>query len=149
MTLGATLTTTQVAHGISSGANPELMHGPTFMGNPLACAAATASLQLLLDGPWAERVGRIAAQLRTELSRLADCPAVADVRTLGAIGVVEMKAPVDAAKAQEYFVDRGVWVRPFGRLVYLMPPFIIDSADLAQLTDAVAGFVSRDSLLLA
>ncbi|MFP6665431.1 MAG: adenosylmethionine--8-amino-7-oxononanoate transaminase [Deltaproteobacteria bacterium] len=142
LTLAATLATSRVAHGISRGPYPELMHGPTFMANPLACAAAVASIDLLLASPWQQRVGRIEKEMRASLLLLADHPAVADVRVLGAIGVVELAEPVDARAAQRHFVEAGVWIRPFGRLVYLMPPYTIDSAELAQLTAAVRTFVA-------
>jgi adenosylmethionine-8-amino-7-oxononanoate aminotransferase len=143
LTLAATVASRAVAEGISSGAHPQLMHGPTFMANPLACAVAAASIDLLCSGPWAERVGRIERQLRAELEPVRRAPGVADVRILGAIGVVEMDAPVDVRAAQRHFVARGVWVRPFGRLVYLMPPFVVGEDDLRRLTDAVVALVAR------
>lgn len=143
LTLAATLATARVAQGISQGQYPELMHGPTFMANPLACAAASASIELLLASPWQERVARIEQQFRESLLPLMDCSRVADVRVLGAIGVVEMKEAVDARAAQRHFVESGVWIRPFGRLVYLMPPYTIGSADLSQLTTALGTFVAK------
>jgi adenosylmethionine-8-amino-7-oxononanoate aminotransferase len=137
MSLAATLTTERVARGISADGGV-LMHGPTFMANPLAAAVAARSLALLLDSPWQNRVQQIEAQLRDELAVYADHPAVKDVRILGAIGVVECHESVDVTAAQRRFVDAGVWIRPFGNLVYLMPPYIIDTNDLSCLTDAIA-----------
>jgi adenosylmethionine-8-amino-7-oxononanoate aminotransferase len=137
MTLAATLASTRVAEGISADGGV-LMHGPTFMANPLACAVAARSIDVLLAGAWQARVAGIEAQLRSGLAGYAAHPAVADVRVLGAIGVVETREPVDVARAQRRFVDAGVWIRPFGRLVYLMPPYIIEADDLARLTGAVA-----------
>lgn len=141
MTLAATLASRRVADGISSGEYPQLMHGPTFMGNPLACAAACASIDFLRASPWQERVGRIEEQLGAELAPLRGRPGVADVRTLGAIGVVEMEEPVDVARIQTFFVERGVWIRPFGRLVYVMPPYIMEPQDLSALTAAIVAMV--------
>ena len=119
------------------------MHGPTFMANPLACRVALESLRLLKKQPLFERIDAIESQLRRELSPLASREAVADVRVLGAIGVVELQNPVDVATAQEEFVARGVWIRPFGRLVYLMPPYVIEEEALQRLTSAIAALVDR------
>jgi len=141
MTLAATLTTTAVSSAIAAGKPGLFMHGPTFMANPLACATALASLQLLLDSPWQKRVERIAQELQTGLSACRDMPHVADVRVLGAIGVVELMAAVDMKVIQPRFVDAGVWIRPFGKLVYLMPPFIISGEELGLLTRAVTDVV--------
>lgn len=147
MTLAATLATDRVANGISDGELSVLMHGPTFMGNPLACAVACASLDLLVENDWAASVSAIGDQLRRELAPCADLPTVRDVRTLGAIGVVETTRPVDMAALQRFFVDRGVWVRPFGRLVYVMPPYVMKKDDLSQITSAIVDAVARPELL--
>ncbi|CDG21980.1 Adenosylmethionine-8-amino-7-oxononanoate aminotransferase [Xenorhabdus poinarii G6] len=141
MTLSATLTTRHVAETISQGEAGCFMHGPTFMGNPLACAVASANLKLLSDSPWRQRIQAIDAQLSTELLPLKRHHAVNDVRVLGAIGVVEMKQPVDVASLQSQFVQRGVWIRPFGRLIYLMPPYIIQPKPLSRLTNAIADVI--------
>ena len=142
LALAATLTTAEIANAIRQGTPGVFMHGPTFMANPLACSAALASLQLLLESPWQQRVDAIEQQLATGLAPCRDLDAVADVRTLGAIGVVELHEPVNMQCLPQQFVDAGVWVRPFGRLVYLMPPFIIATEDLAKLTGAVTRIIS-------
>ncbi len=139
MTLAATLATTRVAMGISQGEAPMLMHGPTFMANPLACAVACASIEELLATPWQARVLHIEAVLREQLLPLLDSSKVADVRVLGAIGVVDMREPVDVARIQEQFVAQGVWIRPFGKLVYIMPAYLMEDVDLLQLTNAIKG----------
>ncbi|WP_340616724.1 adenosylmethionine--8-amino-7-oxononanoate transaminase [Xenorhabdus entomophaga] len=142
MTLSATLTTRHVAETISQGEAGCFMHGPTFMGNPLACAVASANLKLLSDSPWQQHIQSIEVQLKAELIPLKSHSAVEDVRILGAIGVVEMKLPVDVASLQRHFVQHGVWIRPFGRLIYLMPPYIIQPEQLSRLTNAIANSVS-------
>lgn len=141
LTLAATLCTHRVADTIGRGAAGVMMHGPTFMGNPLACAVAVASVDLLLSGPWRENIARIADVLTRHLRPAARKATVKDVRVLGAIGVVERHEPVDLAELQAQFVEAGVWIRPFGRLVYLMPPYVISDADVELLCNAVVKYV--------
>jgi adenosylmethionine-8-amino-7-oxononanoate aminotransferase len=141
MTLAATLANGRVCDAIAAGEPGALMHGPTFMGNPLACAAANASLDLLETGAWQDQVARIEAELTRGLAPCRDLPAVADVRVLGAIGVVELHEPVDMSVVQPAFVEQGVWIRPFGKLVYSMPPFVTDDADLGEITRAIRSVV--------
>ncbi len=137
MTLAATLTTKHLADTVCSGAAGCFMHGPTFMGNPLACAVANASLSLLETGEWQQQVSQIEAQLAELLPVVAQSDKVKAIRWLGAIGVVELYEPVDMVTIQQSFVDNGVWIRPFGKLIYIMPPFIINNQQLNKLIFAI------------
>ena len=143
MTGGAVLASGAVAEGIEQAGPAEgggvLMHGPTFMANPLFCAVACQSLDLLAASPWQERVRSIEAWLKAGLAPCLALPGACDVRVLGAIGVVEARRPVDMARLQDYFVSRGVWIRPFNRNVYLMPPFVSSEEDVALLCSAIRG----------
>jgi adenosylmethionine---8-amino-7-oxononanoate aminotransferase len=141
MTLGAVLASDEVAARCDERAGA-FMHGPTFMGNPLACSVARASVQLLLDEPWHPRVARICSELESGLAPLRGAPGVADVRVLGAIGVVELDEPCDMAVLQPRLVELGAWVRPFGRLVYAMPPYVSTTDDVAVVTGAMVGALS-------
>jgi len=143
LTAAAVLCTPEVADGIRSGDVPVLAHGPTFMGNPLACAVASASIGLLTGRDWRADVARIEAGLRAGLAPLAGRPGVADVRVLGAIGVVQLDRPVDVPAATAAAVDHGVWLRPFRDLVYTMPPYLVTDAEVARITAAVAAAVAR------
>jgi adenosylmethionine-8-amino-7-oxononanoate aminotransferase len=137
MTLAATLSTTRVAHGISDNGGV-LMHGPTFMGNPLSCAVAAASLDMLVESPWRQRVTRMETLMRDGLTECSVLYGVEEVRVLGGIGVVEMRQPVNVGRLQEFFVRRcGVWIRPFGRLIYIMPPYIITEEELKRLIHSI------------
>ena len=143
MTLAATLCSERICSGISNSEAGAFMHGPTFMANPLACATAIASIQLLLSQPWHRTVQRLQTELAAGLAPARKLENVADVRTLGAIGVIELKEPVDMRVVQPLFVERGVWVRPFGKLVYAMPPYVMGSADVATLTAAMVDVVAQ------
>jgi len=142
LSLAATLTTKEIANTISNGEPGVFMHGPTFMANPLACAAANCSIKLLLESDWQTKISQIeiwfhqSLEKCKQLKNLKNSP-IADVRILGAIAVIECKVTVDMKKIQRAFVDKGVWVRPFGKLIYLMPPYIINRQDIDVLCNAV------------
>lgn len=147
MTLAAVLATAEVGYVISNGNPGVFMHGPTFMGNPLACSVAIRSIELLLGSDWRKNILRIETELKTGLEPCRSLAGVKDVRVLGAIGVVELDQPVNMSRIQKRFVDNGVWVRPFGRLVYVMPPYIIGSKDLHILTRAIVRVVEEETAL--
>lgn len=139
MSLAATLATKEIAETMQPAA---LMHGPTFMANPLACAVASEATAMIREGHWREQVPRIAARLVDGLDPLREMPGVADVRVLGAIGVVEMDHDVDMATATAAALSAGVWIRPFGRLVYTMPPYICTDDEIATICRAIARIVA-------
>lgn len=139
MTLAATLCTNKISEGIGDGV---FMHGPTYMANPLACSVANASLDLLINADWQAEIFRIEAALRKGLADIAEHDGVKEVRVLGAIGVIELKHPVNQADVQSNFVEQGVWVRPFGSVVYLMPPYIIKNDELESLCTATCKVVA-------
>ena len=143
MTLSATLTTKKVAETISQGEAGVFMHGPTFMANPLACAVAHKSTQLLISQDWQGNIQRIETQLKQQLSVLVALEYVKDVRVLGAIGVVELTFNIDMQTLQQEFVRRGIWVRPFGKLVYVMPPYIISEQELKILLEQLIDVVQN------
>jgi adenosylmethionine-8-amino-7-oxononanoate aminotransferase len=137
MTLSATLCSTEVARTISQGEGGALMHGPTYMANPLACSVALASLELLAEGAWREDVARAERILCDSLGEVHGTPGVADVRVLGAIAVVQLEQPLDLAVATAAAVERGVWLRPFNDLIYAMPPYILDEDELRTVAGAM------------
>lgn len=141
MSMAATLCTAEIARGVSASESGVLMHGPTFMGNPLACAAALASLELLRDGDWAHEVAHINYGLSVGLEPLRSHPRVIDVRTLGAVGVVQLDHPVDVVAATEAALEAGVWLRPFRDLIYTMPPYPCDREEVEQICSAIAAAV--------
>ena len=132
MSLAATLTTDKISQGVGT-----LMHGPTFMANPLACSVANASIELLLNSDWQDNIADIEAVLHSELSPLRQHEKVADVRILGAIGVVELTEEMDIEIVQNLLIENGVWLRPYGKLLYTMPPFIINKQELLLITKAI------------
>jgi adenosylmethionine-8-amino-7-oxononanoate aminotransferase len=139
MTLAATLCSQKVADGIAADGSGVLMHGPTFMGNPLACSVAVESINLLLESDWQSQVSAIEQQLQRELSVYDSHALVKEVRVKGAIGVVDLNQPLDDCMdwLPGFIVDQGVWIRPFRTMIYIMPPYIIDSEDLTTLTTAI------------
>lgn len=142
MSLAATIANEKIVKGVESN-NNILMHGPTFMANPLACSVANASLKLLLNSPWQERVKEIQDTLHVELKKCENLKAVKEVRILGAIGVVELKQNVNLALMSKEFIKQGVWIRPFLNLVYIMPPFIIKKDELEKITSAIYNVVKE------
>ena len=145
MTLAAVLATEEVGQVISQGEPGIFMHGPTFMANPLACSVAVRSVELLLESDWQNNICRIQTELKKGLEPCRKFAGVKDVRVLGAIGVVELEKPVNMSRIQQRFVNNGVWVRPFGRLVYVMPPYIIDNQDLHILTQTICRVVEAET----
>lgn len=143
LTLAATLCTDKISSGIGSVAPGAFMHGPTYMANPLACAVANASIDLLLQQDWQAKISEIETGLKQGLARAARLEGVKDVRVLGAIGVIELDKPVDQSELQPKFVEQGVWVRPFGSVVYLMPPYVIQPDQLQELCQACLKVVSE------
>jgi len=143
LTLAAVLCSSSVCEGIHADGQWVLMHGPTFMANPLACAVARASINLLLESPWQQRVSSIERQLNESLTGCRALPSVADVRIKGAIGVIEMKEAVDIEAVQKNLIEQGVWLRPFGILIYTMPPFVISPAQLNSICTAMKDVCSR------
>jgi adenosylmethionine-8-amino-7-oxononanoate aminotransferase len=142
MTLAATLTRRDIAETIGAGEPGVFMHGPTFMANPLACAVALASTRLLLAGDWQRQVARIERLLAERLAPARELSQVADVRVLGAIGVIELRAPVRLERIQQRMLAQGIWIRPFGKLVYVMPPYVISDGELQQLCDGMLAVVA-------
>jgi adenosylmethionine-8-amino-7-oxononanoate aminotransferase len=148
LSLAATLCTSRVAGTLSGGPGGALMHGPTFMGNPLACAVALASLELLSDGAWKARVARMERELTEGLAAADELPGVQEVRVLGGIGVVQTVGPVDVQAATRAAVEHGVWLRPFRDLVYAMPPYVCEAEELAQISRAVVAAAAAGSQAL-
>lgn len=143
MTMAATLATSEVSRAISANPPGAFMHGPTFMANPLACSIACASIDLLLDSPWQQQITGMEAAFRNKLLPCRDRPGIADVRIKGGIGVLELDKPVDMAAITTRFIDKGVWIRPFGKLVYVMPPYVISETDLDHLLTAMVETITE------
>jgi adenosylmethionine---8-amino-7-oxononanoate aminotransferase len=143
ISLAATLTTQEISQSFASGEAGVFMHGPTFMANPLACAVSLANLALLESYDWQSQIRSIESQLKAELEPCRSLAAVKDIRVLGAIGVVELHHPVDMKAIQPRFVEEGVWLRPFGRLIYTMPPYIIQPSELTAITSAIHKIVAE------
>lgn len=143
MSFAATLCNSQIAKMISENSPGVFMHGPTFMGNPMACAVAFASIELLLQSDWKSKIVHIESQLRERLVPLKSLNSVADIRVMGAIGVIEMTEPVNMKEIQAEFVAEGIWMRPFGKLVYTMPPFIISEKELKHLSDSICSVIHK------
>lgn len=148
MTLAATLCTDEIANSISNGEAGCFMHGPTFMGNPLACAVANASLGILKRNEWQQQVANISAAFKQQLLPLQTHHRVHDVRVLGAIGVVEATENVNMAEIQKRFVELGAWIRPFGKLIYVMPPFVINAEQITLLVNAISTVLNEDKCFL-
>ncbi len=146
ISLAATMCSDEVAKGVSDSPAGVFMHGPTFMGNPLACTAAIASLELINEQHWQAQVANIESQMKAELADAVDFTNVVDVRVLGAVGVLEMSSTLNTAELQQQFVDLGVWIRPFSNLIYIMPPYTISSEQLTRLTSAMKTVASQISL---
>ena len=146
VTLAATLCNERVATGISEGAPGRLMHGPTFMANPLACAAGCASLALFEEYDWSEKVRGIEGQLRRELAPAASLPGVTDVRVLGAVGVIELEQSLSPGALMPFLLREGVWLRPIGRYLYTMPPFVISASELSRITGVMVRIAAGEGL---
>ena len=143
LSFAATMTTNSIAETISMDGKGTLMHGPTFMGNPLACAVSLENIKLLRSWDWQKKIIMMEKQMKEELDPCWSFPNVEDVRVLGGVGVVELSLPVDLEKTSAEFAKRGVWIRPFGKLVYIMPPYVIKKSDLTKLTSAICDVISN------
>ena len=143
LTMAAVLCTREIAQGVNAAESAALMHGPTFMANPLAAAVSLASIKLLLSRDWRGEVQQIESELTEGLAPASSLPGVRDVRVLGAIGVVEMEAPIPVATTQAALIERGVWLRPFGRLLYTMPPFVSSVPDIRTIAAAMVDAAGR------